>query len=129
MHAHLMGAPGLEPAFEQRGDGLWSASEDREHLVVGHGFASTSGHGEDDRHLGAARLVAADRRVDRAVRTRRRAPHKGKIAALKRTLTAMIGELLGERAMGLIGLGNYQEAARVLVEAMHDAGTRHAADA
>ena len=44
-------------------------------------------------------------------------------------LAAMIGELLRQRAMGLVGLGDDEEAARVLVEAMHDAGARHAADA
>jgi hypothetical protein len=41
----------------------------------------------------------------------------------------MIGELLGEGTMGLVGLGHDQEAARVLVEAMHDAWPRHSADA
>src|SRR6185369_12004876 len=85
-------------------------------------------HGHD-RHLGAARLVAADRRLDRAMRTRRGAPDKREIAALERPLAAMISELLGEGAMGLVGLGNDEKAARVLVEAMHDARARHAANA
>ena len=31
--------------------------------------------------------------------------------------------------MGLVGLGDDEKAARVLVEAMHDARARHAADA
>ena len=61
--------------------------------------------------------------------TRRRAPDKGKITAFEFSLAAMIGELLGERAMGLIGLRHDEKAARVLVKAMHDAGTRHATDA
>jgi len=38
-------------------------------------------------------------------------------------------ELRCERVMGLIGLGDDHEPARVLVETMHDAGPRHAADA
>ena len=41
----------------------------------------------------------------------------------------MVGELLGKRAMGFVGLGHDQQAARVLVEAMDDAGPGHAADA
>ncbi len=73
--------------------------------------------------------MAADRRVDGAVRPRRRAPHEREIAALELALAAMIGELLRQRAMGLVGLGDDEKAARVLVEAMHDAWARHAADA
>ena len=103
-------------------------TEGRDHLVVGHRVASASRYGHDG-HLGAARLVAADRRVDGAVRPRRRAPHEREIAALELALAAMIGELLRQRAMGLVGLGDDEEAARVLVEAMHDARARHAADA
>ena len=57
----------------------------------------------------------------RAVRPRRRAPHQREIAALELALAAMIGELLGERAMRPVGLGDDEQAARVLVEAMHDA--------
>ena len=58
------------------------------------------------------------------------APHtKREIAALELAGAPMIGELLGERAMRLIGLGDDQQSAGILVEPMHDAGPRHAADA
>ena len=73
--------------------------------------------------------MAADRRVDVAVRPRRRAPDKREIAALELSLPAVVGELLRQRAMGLVGLGHDEEAARVLVEAMHDARPSHAANA
>ena len=73
--------------------------------------------------------MAADRCIDGAMRPRRRAPDEREIAALELAGAAMVGELLGERAMRLVGLGDDQQPARVLVEAMHDAGPRHAADA
>ena len=69
MHAHLMGASGLERAFEQGGDrslAPFAASERREHAPMGHGLASLAGG--QHRHLGAARRVAADRRIDGAMR-------------------------------------------------------------
>src|SRR5262249_36760737 len=128
VHAHLMGSSGLEPAFEQRGDGLAPASEGREQRLVVNRLASALAHG-DNRHLGAARPVPADRRVDDALTARRRAPDKGEITALERAFATMVGELSGENAMGLVGLGHNEETARVLVEAMHNAWPRHAADA
>jgi hypothetical protein len=39
------------------------------------------------------------------------------------------GELLRQPVVGLVGLGCHQQAGRILVEAMHDAGPFHAADA
>jgi hypothetical protein len=39
------------------------------------------------------------------------------------------GELLRQAAMGGIGLGDHQQPARVLVEAVHDPRPAHAADA
>ena len=41
----------------------------------------------------------------------------------------MVGELRGKRLVSAIGLGHDEQAARILVEAMDDAGTLHAADA
>ena len=58
------------------------------------------------------------------------APHtSGEVAALELAGPAMVGELLGERAMRLVGLGHDQQPAGVLVETVHDARPRHAADA
>ena len=50
------------------------------------------------RHLGAARGMTADRRIDGAVRAGRRAPYQRQIAALELAGPAMVGELLGKRA-------------------------------
>ncbi len=73
--------------------------------------------------------MAADRRIDRACLRGRRAPDEREIDALEPAAPAMVRELLGERAVRLVGLGHDQQPARVLVEAVHDAGPRHAADA
>src|SRR5213075_62165 len=57
MHADLVGAPGLEAAFDERG-----AAEALEHAIGGaRGLAAMR-----DRHARARLRVAADRRVDRA---------------------------------------------------------------
>ena len=129
VHAHLMGTSRLQPAFEQGGDRLQAAlaapvPEAFEHPVMGNGSASLAGqHG----HLGAACGVAADGRVDGSLRAWRRTPDKRQIATLKLTGAAVIGELLAKRPVGEVILGDDEEAARVLVEAMDDAGPRHAA--
>src|SRR5581483_6237533 len=127
--AHLMGAAGLKRAFDERGErplAAFAVAEGLEHAPMSHSFASLPGmHG----HLGAARGMAADRSIDDALRPRRRAPDEREIAALERPGAAVVGELLGERAMGLVGLGDHHEPARVLVEAMDDAGPDHSADA
>src|SRR6185503_676374 len=125
MHAHLMRAPGLERAFEQRGDLLFSAAEGRDRAPMGHSLASPV---FERGHLGPARWMASDRRIDHTLRPVWRAPHEGEIAALELAGSAMVGELRCERMMCLVGLGDDHEPARVLVEAMHDAGPRHAAD-
>ena len=40
VHAHLMRAPGLEPAFEERGDRLLPAAEGLDHAPMGDGRAA-----------------------------------------------------------------------------------------
>ena len=67
--------------------------------------------------------VAPDRRVDRAAR-RRVALHQREVDAAH----AAIGELLHEVGLRLDRLGDHQQAARVLVQAVHDAGARHAGE-
>ena len=51
------------------------------------------------------------------------------IFAHQRTRAAMIGEQRCEAVMGGVGLGDNQQAGRVLVEAMDDAGALHPANA
>ena len=57
------------------------------------------------------------------------APDEGEIFARQRQLAAVIGEEAREAVMRGVGLGDDQQAGRVLVDAMHDAGLLHPADA
>src|SRR6478672_13842255 len=91
VHAYLMGAPGLERAFEQRGDRSlppFAAPEGRQHAPMGHGLASLAG--SQHRHLRAARRMTADRSTDAAVRPLRRAPHESEIATLELAGAAVV---------------------------------------
>src|SRR4029077_3717351 len=82
------------------------------------------------RHAVARARVAIDRTIDPAVRTVRRTPDKGEIAALeRRAATAVIGELRSQRRMRAIVLRHHHEAGRILVEPVDDAGPTLAADA
>ncbi len=73
--------------------------------------------------------MAADGRIDRAMRAGRDTPYQREIAALELARSAMVGELVGKRAMRLIGLGHDKQSARIFVEAMHDPGARDPANA
>src|SRR5262249_34198922 len=122
--ADLVGAPGLEPAGEKaRHRRAIAAAVAFEHLPMGDRWAPACAH----RHLVADAGMAADRLVDGAARPLRYAPDERQIAAAQHPAAAVVGELAGERAMGAIGLGHHDEAAGVLVEAMHDAGAPDAA--
>ena len=57
------------------------------------------------------------------------APDEREIGALERAGAAMVGELRREALMGPVVLGDDEQAGRVLVEAVDDAGPLHAADA
>src|SRR6185503_6606121 len=101
MHADLVRASGLEPAFDQR-----RAAEALEHAIAGaRGLTAVR-----DRHARAYLGVASDRRVDRAAR-RRVALHQREIDAPH----GAIGELLHERRLRLYRLRDHQQAARFLV--------------
>src|SRR5919106_511596 len=127
MRAHLMRASRLQKTFDQRRDRLLLRAESRKQAPMRHSLSASAlwKHG----HFGAAGGMAADRRVDRTLRAGRRAPDKREIAALHLAGAAMVGELLGERAMRPVSLGHDHEPARVLVETMHDAWPRHPPDA
>src|ERR1700730_18750102 len=94
MHAHLMGAAGLERAVEQGGDGLGAASEGRDHAPMGHSLASLAGR--QHRHLGPARGMAAYACIDSSVAPHRGAPHQREITPLELARAAMVGELVGQ---------------------------------
>ena len=56
-------------------------------------------------------------------------PDEGLVIPFERTLPPVIGKLLGQAPMRLVGLGDHHEARGVLVEAMHDAWALHPANA
>ena len=125
MHADLMRAAGLQPAFDEARDRLAvGAGVALQHLPMRHRLAAALAHGALLTRFGAA----VERRVDGAARLIGRTPDEGEIAALQ-TAFAFVGELLAERTMRCVGLGHDHEAAGVLVEPMHDARAFHAADA
>ena len=111
MHADLVGASRLEPAAQQRGE-----AEALQHFDMG---ARRLPRG-DDRHRRATRRMPADRRVDGAAAR--------DVARGQREIFAGHGSRLQrphERGVRGQGLGDDQEAARVLVEPVDDAGARH----
>src|SRR6516165_4307382 len=124
--ADLMRAPGLKPAGDEaRHRRAIAAAIAFEDLPMGDRRAPACAH----RHLVAHARMAADWLVDGAARPLRHAPDECQVAAAQRPAAAVVGELAAERAMGAVGLGHHDEAAGVLVEAMHDAGALGAADA
>ncbi len=76
---------------------------------------------------GTVAVRAAEMGIDRALRTLGHAPDQRQIGAFEVAGTAMIGELLAEMAMGAVVLGDHHDAARILVEAMNDAGAADSA--
>ncbi len=72
--------------------------------------------------------VTPDRGIDGTDRLVRQAPDEAEVFALERTGAAVIGELCRERPMSGFGLGDDQQARRVLVEPMHNAGPAHSPD-
>ncbi len=72
--------------------------------------------------------MAADRRVDLAGGRVEAAPDEGEIFAFEREGAPVVGEQQGETQVGRVGLGDDEQAGRVLVEPVDDAGPPHAAD-
>ena len=98
MDADLVRAAGLQPAVEQARDRLAvrsrrSVSSTCQWVIASRPPARTA-------TLVARSRVAAERRVDGALRAVGRAPDEGQIAALQRPGAAMVGELGGQRLMG-----------------------------
>ena len=112
MHADLVRAAGLEPAAQQRrvAEALEDVDVRARRLARG-----------DDRHRRALGRMAADRRVDR-VAAREVARGEREVLARHRARLQLAHEVGVRRQR----LRDDQEAARVLVEPMHDAGARHA---
>lgn len=119
VHPDLVGAAGLEPAFQQAdplpGEVLQGPVAGRRWLAAAH----------DHGHLLAVARAAADVAGDLAGRRPRLAPDQRQVAALD----GPGRELLHQALVRLLGLGGDDQAAGVLVQAVHDAGPAHAADA
>ena len=83
----------------------------------------------DDRHSFAMARMAPDRRFDPAGGRVEAAPDEREILALERTCASVVGEELGEATVGRVGLGDDEQAGRVLVEPVDDARPPHPSDA
>src|ERR1700730_8002723 len=126
MDPQLMRASRLQAACEQARNRLpVDAAIAFEHLPMADRGATVCTHGHAIAHMG----MAPDRLLDGAAGALRPSPDESKVAAAQRPGTAVVGELPAQRAVGAVGLGHDQETARVLVEAVHDAGAFLAANA
>ena len=120
MHADLVGAPGVQGAHHQRGI--------RGGIIVQHfpvrdgGFAAAGVH---HGHFQAVDGVAADVGEHGAFLLLRAALDHGQVDFAGVSL----GKLGGEGEVGLVILCHHDAAAGVLVQAVHDAGALHTADA
>ena len=128
VHADLMGAAGFQMAAHQRGDGLVAEAEHMLHLEMGDGEAALAFVAHHRLFLAVAR-VAADGRVNDANGPLGRAPDQREIIAHQMHLAAVVGEQGRQALMGRVGLGDDEQARRILVEPVHDARPTHAADA
>ena len=118
MDTNLVGASGLEAAFEQTG----GVADDAAHPVVGHRRPAALGH---DRHPFAVQRAAPDIAFDAARGWAGQSPYQGLINSRK----ASRGELIGQTVVRGVGLGGHHESAGVLVEPVDDAGPHDAANA
>ena len=122
MHADLMGAAGFEPAFHKTGKGLFGIAVTFDDTITrARGFTLSA----QDRHAFAIERAAADLAFDQPFAETRAAPHDGVIGALD----GVGGELFGKALHGALVLGGDEKPARILVEAVDDAGPGHAAHA
>src|SRR5690349_21501202 len=101
MNADLVRAPGVESAFDQARDRRLAvvARITLKHLPVRHRGPAALAHCAPVARMG----MAVERRVNRALRTRRGSPNQRQIAALQRSFR-LIGELRAEYAMRSIRL-------------------------
>src|SRR5690348_17211185 len=120
MYPDLMSASSVDFDFDQRELAV-GRIDAAGYLVVGDGLAAS---GVARSHAGAASAIATDARRDgsRVLLD----PAVDQRDVFLRDFAAR--ELIGELAMGFVVLGDYDQAAGFLVEAMDDAGAHLAAD-
>lgn len=117
--ADLVGAPGVEVAEDERG---FVGRVGDENFVVGDGCLSSGWI--EDRHFHAIDRVATDVGEDGSAFRQGAALNDGEVALVG----GAVGELLNERTVGGVGLGDDQAAGGVFVEAVNDAGSFDTAD-
>ena len=116
VNADLMGASGLEPAFDQRSEGLARGPETFQRAITGTRLLAAAA---EHSHALAIKRVAADQSFDPAFRLAGRPPHHRMIGPLN----GMGGKLLGQARHHLLGFGGHEKTGRVLVQAMDNAWT------
>ena len=112
MDPDLMGASGLEPAFDQGGNSLARGPETFQRTIAGACVLTTA---PDNPHALSIKGIAADLTLDPALGLAGRAPHHRVVGPLN----GMGGELLGQARHHLLGFGRHQKAGRILVQAMN----------
>ena len=118
VHPDLMGAPGGQAAFDERG----RRRQGLEHRVARErGLAAALEH----RHLLAVSRVAADIAGDFAPARRGHTPDHRHVDPGD----AVRGQLGGKAGVGGVVLGHHHQPAGVLVQPVHDPRTAHPADA
>ena len=128
MHANLVCAPGFENETDKRdvSAGFFSR-EHLNHFVVRLGTATGLAARDGDFH--AVRAAAPEARIDGAGGPRQPSPNEGKIAAVEAAVATVALELLRQSLMRRIGLGDHEQARRVLVQPMDNSRPLDAADA
>ena len=129
--ANLMSAAGFEVAVDQRGEcgGVRRLVKTFQHFVMRNGLVGVLIVRTLDGASGPVASGAAERRVDGADQLARAAPDDRLVGAFQRRGAAVVGELLGQMAMGDIVLSDDHDAGGVLVQPVDDAGSAYAADA
>lgn len=123
MDADLMGSPRLERAgYEAR---LVSIALDEP--VVGARMPSAAGRDNSD--FLTVGGVPGERGINRARGPLRSPPHEGEVLALEQERLAVVSKKRREALMRGIRFRNHEEARRILIESVHNAGPPHAPDA
>ena len=117
MNAHLVSSSGFKPAFDQGG-----ASKGFDRAIMGYGMLAASFL--DQRHFLAVGAGPGDRATHRSISRNRLTANQCKVCAMDR----MVGKLLGEALVRSIGFCHHQQARRLLVDPMDDAGAGNPAN-
>jgi len=114
--AYLMRAPGFQSA---RDTGPQTAGKSAEGfgLIMGDGMPSPGPH---HRHLETIVRRSGDVSINRPPVWLRHTPNECRVSALKRPVSAMIGELFAQGMVRKIGFCGDQQSACILVDAVHD---------